>query len=360
MPRIARSTKIAISTVLAISVLGLRLFSADPDRVERWYSNGYYPKISSVLRGALGWVPFSLGDVLYTLTGAWLLYKVFTTIRSWQKGRLEKGLLARGAWNSLVMAAIVYLWFNLAWGINYNRQGIATQLDLKIDSATREQVDTLATLLLEKTNHLSRGDVHRGVASQHELKERAIAIYQKAEKEYDFLHYAPVSFKSSLFGVLGNYIGYSGYYNPFTGEAQVNDRVPAFSQPYVALHEIGHQLGYAKENEANFVGWLAARNSTDSAFLYSTYFDLFLYANAALRSMDSAKARANIKNLDTAARHDLQVLRDFAKKYESPVDRMVSVFYDNFLKLNQQPLGQRTYSQVVLWLVAYHVQYKEI
>jgi hypothetical protein len=79
-----------------------------------------------------------------------------------------------------------------------------------------------------------------------------------------------------LWGWLGNYVGFTGYYNPFTGEAQVNTTVPKFLQPFTASHEVAHQLGYAKEMEANFVGYLAASHSTDTLFRYSVYLDLFL------------------------------------------------------------------------------------
>ncbi len=69
-----------------------------------------------------------------------------------------------------------------------------------------------------------------------------------------------------MYSYLGNYLGFTGYYNPFTGEAQVNTTVPLFVQPFTTCHEIGHQLGYAKENEANFAGYLAAKSSPDAGF----------------------------------------------------------------------------------------------
>ena len=86
-------------------------------------------------------------------------------------------------------------------------------------------------------------------------------------------------------------MGFTGYYNPFTGEAQVNTTVPKFLLPYITLHEIGHQLGYAKEDEANFSGYLAAVDSHDTLFQYSTYLDLFVYANREVFYFDSTASK---------------------------------------------------------------------
>jgi hypothetical protein len=78
---------------------------------------------------------------------------------------------------------------------------------------------------------------------------------------------------------LGNYTGFTCYYNPFTGEAQLNTTIPRFLQPFIACHEVAHQLGYAKENEASFVGYLAAKGSGNALLQYSTYLDIFMHAN---------------------------------------------------------------------------------
>jgi hypothetical protein len=355
-----RRSRVILSGLLLLAVLALRGFAADRDRVEYWYSTVFYPHLGSFQRTALGWLPFSLGDMIYTLAGGWILYKAFRLIVLWRRGELHADRMLRAGTQLLFLAAGVYLYFNLAWGLNYNRRGIAMQLGLKVDTAQAGQIDHLAAELLSRVNTYASYGGQRDLLHGDPVRDRAIAAYRAAGKLYPFLAYHPVSFKNSIFGVIGNYVGYSGYYNPFTGEAQMNDRIPRFTQPYVSLHEIGHQLGYARENEANFVAFLAARQSRDSALLYSTYFDLFLYANAALYGLDSAKARANLKSLQPAVQRDLKELREFSRRYENPVDRLVDVFYDHFLKLNQQPAGQRSYNQVVLWLIAYERKFGEL
>jgi hypothetical protein len=155
-------------------------------------------------------------------------------------------------------------------------------------------------------------------------------------------------------------MGYSGYYNPFSGEGQVNTRVPGFLIPFVTCHEMAHQAGYAKENEANFVGFLAGRESRDSALLYSTYLNMFLYANNELRQVDSTSAKENMKILSPAVRNDIEQYRKWSRSYDTPLGDFIDIVYNQYLKLNEQPAGRRSYNQVVIWLLAYYRQQGEI
>src|SRR5665811_1952947 len=115
----------------------------------------------------------------------------------------------------------------------------------------------------------------------------SVDAYRVAAGTHPSLMYRFPSVKFSFYGYLADYMGFSGYYNPFTCEAQVNTTIPSFVQPFTTCHEIGHQLGYAKEEEANFCGFLATKSSTDPAFRYSVYVDLYLYSAGALYVLDS-------------------------------------------------------------------------
>jgi hypothetical protein len=76
--------------------------------------------------------------------------------------------------------------------------------------------------------------------------------------------------------------------------------------------------------------------------------------------MDSAAARRNLKMLYPSVQRDIAELRAYRIKYENPLDKLISIFYDRYLRMNQQPDGQKTYSMVVLWLLAYYDKFGEI
>jgi len=192
------------------------------------------------------------------------------------------------------------------------------------------------------------------------LFNEAVQSYKNTTIVYPFLHYEAQSVKASVFSPVMSYLGTSGYYNPFTGEAQVNTTIPEFLLPYVTCHEMAHQLGYATEDEANFAGYLSASNSFDPLFKYSTYLDLYQYANYELFFRDSVLAKKNYARLDTLVKADLHELRTFWRSHENFVERITTKLYSQYLKANRQPQGIDTYSHVTAWLIAYKNKYGKL
>ncbi|HUQ97639.1 MAG TPA: DUF3810 family protein, partial [Chitinophagaceae bacterium] len=124
-------------------------------------------------------------------------------------------------------------------------------------------------------------------------------------------------------------------------------------KPFVALHEIAHQLGYAKENEANFVAFIATRHTKDPYFLYSNYYTLYRYALREVYSRDTTVAMQFEKKLHSQVRRDDAELKAYFKTTENPIEPIITRFYDQYLKWNNQKAGMQSYNQVVALLVAY-------
>lgn len=323
-----------------------------PNIVEIYYSNGLYQVISHVCRILFGWLPFSVGDILYLVFIVWILIKCFRTIQlfftksySWKRMVLQLRNLA-------MLLIGIYIVFNSLWGLNYYRQSISKQMDLPKPDTSSKHLAVITTQLLTLTNNW-RPRLKHGEPGFSLIRTIALDGFQNLGKFHSNMKYSFAAVKPSIFGVAGNYMGYSGYYNPFSAEAQINTTIPSFAIPFVVCHEIAHQLGYAKENEASFIGFLAAKSSSDSALRYSTYIQMFLYANGEYRHSDTALYRRNFQALSAPVREDLKMYQAFLKRYESPIDKFISMFYEQYLHVNQQPEGYRSYSNVILWLLAY-------
>lgn len=345
-----------------ILIIGIKIFSLSAVRVEAFYTSKFYFFFSKFLRIIFGWIPFSVGDILYLLAGGWLLWKLIKTIKLLVTRRLTRVIIFRRLPKLIFSLIFIYLVFNIFWGLNYNRKGVGSQLQLSEMRYDTTDVLMLQDILLKKVNEtktvlLNQNTFYPG---KKELFERAKRSYNDAEKIYSFLKYRNISVKPSLYNWWGNYLGFTGYYNPFTGEAQVNTTVPKFLQPYISTHEIAHQLGYAKEDEANFVGYLAAVNSRDTLFHYSAYLDLFMYANREVFYFDSVASKKSRALLVPAAQKDIEEWRRFSLAHRSFVEPVISWMYGNFLKLNQQPQGLRSYNEVIATLIAYFKKYGRI
>lgn len=348
--------------ILFVIAISIRLFSMDSFRVEAYYSTGVYPMISLFLRYLFGWLPFSIGDILYCAVILWLIVRIFKVVRLVRKPKQLPAIIIPGILRTMVVFLSVYIVFNILWGINYNRRGISGQLGLTIEQYSVAELKDLNELLLQKTNAANALLMKQAPAalSRKELFHRSQEAYMELNKQYAFLNYQPASLKRSMWGWLGNYVGFLGYYNPFTGEGQVNTSVPKFLQPYTCCHEIAHQLGYAKENEANFVGYLAAASSKDESFQYSVYLDLFLYANRNLYQTDSLAARSFANELLPPIKEDLKEWRKFNNRHKNPVEPLIRWGYGKFLESNEQPSGLLSYDEVTGFLIAYQKKFGKI
>jgi hypothetical protein len=363
--RFGGSKKGLFACLLILFSIAINIYSSNAARVENGFSAHFYQSISKILRILFGWLPFSFGDLLYLVLVIFLAIKIFQLFRFVfvKKRRVNiKEKLKAGFITTLIFSSIIYILFNIFWGINYNRQGIAQQLNLNIEKYSIEDLKCMNELLVEKINSSKMiiEKNHVSYPTNDELFARTHNAYNIVSKKYPFLVYKNCSIKKSMWGWLGNYTGFQGYYNPFTGEAQVNTTVPKFTQPFTTCHEVAHQLGYAKEMEANFVGYLAAANSADTLFRYSVYVELFTYANRTLFFADMKQAMANRKQLLPSVIADFKERRKFNAAHTSFAEPIISDWYSKFLQMNQQPMGILSYDEVTAFIIAYYKKFGDI
>lgn len=346
--------------MLVLLTIFIKILSLNESLVEQYYTYGFYPYFSQTLRFLFGWLPFSVGDVFYLLAVFYLLLKAGKFIKILSR-RQVKQYLSRVLLKKLLrLVFAVYLVFNIFWGLNYNRLGIAHQLKLNVQPYTVRDLDSL-TFILERRLNASATLVdsikRKSLDRNKNLFREGIKAYKQIETSLPFLTYQNPSIKPSLFSHIGHYFGFTGYYNPFSGEAQIKTTIPFFLKPFIVTHEIGHQLGYAKENEANFVAFFACRSSSDPEFKYSLYYEMYQYAIRDLYQVDSVKARSYREQLHPQVKKDNRELIAYFTRSKNNVEPWVTSFYDEYLKLNNQPKGKMTYNEVVAWLIAYQKKF---
>jgi len=303
-----------------------------------------------------------MGDILYASVIACIFFLLIKFIFGLARNRQTMFSLKSAIkiiYVALITLSSLYIVFNLFWGINYNRKGIAWQLGLAELKYNQEELKEMNCLLLLRVNE-SKAAWVAGTSmypTTRNLFKGVELAFKNVAQDYPFLEYKYASLKSSMWGWFGNYAGFNGYYNPFTGEAQVNTNVPKFLQPFTSCHEVAHQLGYAKEMEANFVAYLAAAASEDPLFNYSVYLELFTYANRNLFATDSVSARIIRNELSVRVKQDLKEWRLFNNKHRSFVEPIVQWGYGIFLRNNEQPQGVLSYDEVTGFLIAYYKKY---
>jgi hypothetical protein len=346
--------------LLIVVTILIKWVSLYPDWVERNYTYGIYPFISKLQRFLFGWIPFSIGDLFYAFLILVILFRTLRFFKLLFQKKLTRKFFIAALQQIIFFFLFVYVFFNLLWALNYNRAGIASQLKLEVKQYSLADLDTLTSAVQIKLNEYAAfvtEEQRDSLNKKRRLFKESRRAYQYAAKQFSFLKYQPFSVKPSLFSYAGNYLGFQGYYNPFSGEAQVNTTSPRFLEPFVTAHEIAHQLGYAKENEANFVAFLTCRAFPSAAFKYSLYFDIYNYAIGEVRRRDSALAKTYQQKLHQQVVRDIKEFRDFYKKYKNPIEPIIMWGYGHYLKANNQPAGKQTYNEVVAWLIAYYKKF---
>ncbi len=345
-----------LSILLPLQIVLVQFAGKYPAFIETYYSNGVYPIISKFLRVFLGWIPFSFGDVLLGTLLFLFLRFIYRLIKSRFKNVLPKLL------SFTAVLSVIYFFFYFFWGLNYYRESLAKNLDLEQSAYTTEELLVLAKKLINKTNELqiaiTKSDTAK-VINQYQPKEMykiAIDGYDNLSKTYPQLVYKNKSVKSSLMSLFQSYNGTSGYMNPLTGEAQVNDKIPKTGYPVVTCHEMAHQIGWAAENEANFVGFLAATHNKDMYFKYSGYKMAMRYVIYELYKRDKKLYKEVYKTINKGIKKDIKDGYAFWKKYKNPFEPLIKKGYNAYLKANKQQNGIQSYNYVVDLLVAYYLK----
>jgi hypothetical protein len=349
-----------LAVFLPIQILLLQLMADSPIFVETYYSNGIYPYISSFFRIIFGWIPFSMGDLLLAF-GLYIFLRFLVRLIKTKFCNFIPKIL-----HFTAVLSVIYFCFYLFWGLNYYREPLAKNLGYQQQKYTTEQLQKVTKHIIKKLNYyqfkITKNDTLKVDTpySQKEMYTIAVLGYTRLSKDFPQLSYQHPSVKSSLMSLLQTYNGTSGYLNPLTGEAQVNDRIPKTSYPTTTCHEMAHQIGFAAENEANFVGFLAAKYNDDMYFKYASYRMAFGYCISELRKRDKRASKELWKTVHKGIRKDFNTSYQFWQQYKNPFEPLVKKGYNAYLKANKQANGVESYNYVVDLLISYFETSKEI
>jgi len=331
-------------------IVTVKILSKNPQIVESYYSVKFYPYISKFLRSIFDNFTFSIGDILYIFTLTIIVFKVFKN----RKMKIKKVII-----DGLGILSVLYFIFHLFWGLNYYRTPLTQKLNLKTKYSTEDLIKTTKEIILltNKVHFDITNDTEKVVSLKlnfEDLKKEINIGYKNISKKYPFLKYYPSNQKKSLFSTPISYMGFSGYFNPFTNETQLNWHTPKNSQPITQAHEQAHQLGFAAENEANFIAFLATNENNNIFIRYSalTFALKHCLNDLFIKDLDSFNYLKSSVNYG--------VLKDFENRqkkwnyFKNPLEPLFKKIYSKFLNFNNQKLGIKSYSYVVAHIVNYY------
>jgi hypothetical protein len=336
-----------------VALFLLFLAGSFPNFIEDYYTTSFYRCISFFMHLLLAWVPFSLGDIFYTVIVLLTIIRVAQVLKKIIRRQFRQAGL--GALKLLIGLQLFIAAFYLFWGMNYFRPPAAKILNLQTNGYTFIQLQVVTRLLIDSTN------ANRALITFTEETENNSTIYKNAVTAIEQLGAQNNSLKSiypavkpAMFTPIINYMGTAGYFNPFSSEAQINYNMPVVNRPVTACHEMAHQMGFAREDEANFIGFLAGKNSADRLLKYSAYYMATQEFMHQVYSRDSVTYKLLKAKLSPVVRNDIKNENEYWEHYQNQLGNLSGLFYDKFLKMNNQPEGLRTYNRMINLTMAYY------
>jgi hypothetical protein len=355
MKNIKKNRKLFWPLMIIVQIIVIQILSRFPDTIDRYYSEAFYQYISTFSRMITGWTIISIGDIVYMVLIFYTLGWLWKTRKNWKLEKKSQII------KLLTFMSILSMIFHLTWGLNYQRIPLTNKLNID-KKYTLEELEHFTLNWIDKTNQLhikiTKDSLEKVIIpfDNEEMFRIAVKSYQEINNQYSYLNYHHPSIKNSLFHVPLSYMGFGGYLNPFTNEAQINGMLPKYNLPTTTLHEMSHQMGYAAESEANFISVLVSINSEDTFFNYSGYTYALKYLMRSLEKLQSDKQDLLWNQINPGILKNYEETKEFWEAHINPLQPIFKSFYDRFLKLNQQKDGMEGYSKFVGILINHEKQ----
>ncbi len=341
--------------------IGIALFQISSNQktfIENYYSKKVYKMLGQLISNITGTFPFSLGELTIVALIIFLLYKMFKIIKLMLIGNNKKRIVFDALLNMCKYVSITYIIFIFIWGFNYNRHPFADIIGLEVKPTSTEDLKQLCEILVNQANDFKENTLYRKVDANTkyyvypDIFKRAPLGYLEASKEYPELGGNFGSPKSVFMSEFLSYAGIAGIYFPFTGEANINTKIPHFMLPNTTCHEMAHQRGFAREDEANYIAYLTCMANPNNDFKYSGTMLALIYSMNALQKYDMNNFNELTSKYSDGVKQDLINLNMFWAKYEGPIERTSDKINNAFLKANLQKDGTHSYGRMVDLLIA--------
>lgn len=321
--------------------------------------------VSSIFRGTLATLtnilPISLAELIIILSPVALFFIIRFAIKKYGSSWRSVGVF------SITVLSVITLLFSsfvLTFGTGYHTSPLDKKLELDKKEVKAIELAQTAEWLIGEVNaslHAIEFKPESSSVNPHTIRETnniLLDSYKSLSEKYDFLPRLVSYAKPIMLSKPMTYTHISGIYTYFTGESNVNTNAPDYSIPYTMAHELAHQRGIAREDEANFIAFLVCVNADDPYVKYCGYMNLCEYVLNALYDADQTLWKETYKKLDNRAVYEMFAYNKFYEKYEDNVVGEVSgAINDAYLQANGTE-GTKSYGLVVDLAVAYF--HKEI
>lgn len=351
--------------LVPIAIITVLFASKYPQLTEQYFSQGLYLIIVPALTSLSGLFFVSLAEVALIVGILSFLLYTARTVRAAVKDRDRRVYtLYTYVVNLCVIASVLYAGFVFLCGINYHRLPFADTAGLTVRDSSAAELDALCQELATAANaqvklvSVGQDGTTTIAATDFEAATAAVNAMKNMSKDYPFMRGLYSVPKPAAFSSMLSYAHISGIYVPYTFEATYNNQVPDFSLPATMCHELAHQRGFMREDEANFIAYLACRSSENSYFNYAGTLHALSFSLNWLREENSERYYDMYESLDDTIKADFAAYNRFWQSHEGAVSQVSASVNNAYLMANSQSDGVQSYGRMVdLLLADYRARY---
>jgi hypothetical protein len=348
--RVSSRGEILIALVLIVLGLGVWLMPIEPEQVERHYSSSEYLGLQRAITSLSNDIPIALFDVLLAIVTFVLIVRIVMRVRQVRRAPRGKPWRRTGralSWIALdaaATAAVLAIWFTLAWGGNYRRAPLRERLDFDRARVTREAALEMTRTTVREMNRLHPLAHARPWPALDALPATLGGAFADAQHALGQPVLAtPGRPKSTVMQAYFRWAAIDGMTDPFFLETLVNTDALPIERPFIVAHEWSHLAGFAHEAEANFLGWVICQRA-DTQAQYSAWLSLYFHLAGGLPATDR---RAIDADMQDGPRRDLRAIIERYQRSAPRVRVVAWQMYDRFLKANRVTEGVASYNAVV-------------
>lgn len=345
---------------LLCAAIGLQALAAlNSPFIEKYYSRTLFPRLGHALSLVNGVFPFSLAEIVVAgLLPVLIGVLVYQALQVWQRSTSVRRIIRTSLLTVLWVSGSGLLLFLMLWGLNYHRQPLGNSVGLAKPKPSDEQLEAISRSIITAINsdyEASHSTACCPVPDRPELYGLIESAYQQTPLLTGLCQGGYARPKPVHLSGLMSWLGISGVYFPFTGEANFNSAQPDFDLPYVIAHEKAHQCGIAREDEANFIAFLVCANSTHPFVRYSGYLHgLRVVQELSVSSPDVYQTVR--QELGPGPRADLNARAAFWARFQGRGMEVAQRVNNSYLKANKIDAGTRSYSEDVALIIAYYLK----
>lgn len=345
-----------ISLIILLLSIIIYIFAINNANFADFINQTVSSKIREILAMISNIFPFSFFEMLIILLPLILVLLIIYTVKKARNLRSALSVIF-----SLIGVISLFLTsYIFTLGVGYrttelsDRIGISDSPDIpteelyKVTLLVRDEVNRYADTLTQSDGQSIMP------YSADELNDKLMRAYSTMNDEYSIVSCFDSRVKPVYFSTVMSDLRITGIYSFFTGEANVNVEYPDYNLPFTAAHELAHQRGISRENEANFVAFLVTVSSDDDFIRYSGYLNMYEYLASALYRADKELYYDVVEGLCDEAKADI---RASAAVYEAHKDSFLGELNeklnDRYLQANGTE-GNVTYGYVVRLAVGYY------